>query len=854
MGFFGTRSDAKQPKRSKYQPPTKETLHKLGLKGVHTMNPRAQHPLMEPDGPEDASVYVLGFHPLEKDDVKGRPFSSPEGFWFRRKCPRHAQGVTRYNNIVRTMPKPGSEPEYTQIECFRPSVVEDIEKTKPEVILALGPEAAKWVLGDGYEVLLIRGRKFPVKVGNHECWLVPTMGQDYIFRVKEERRVGKVPGKELEKAFERDIDFAYSIPGSEKPVIHTPESCEKLLKEEVDIILPDQPFAARRVCAALRRLKEAGTPYALDIETTGLRARDPGMRILSMALANDNECFTFPWNHNRAGWSSDDAAAIYEAFWDLLNSDVPLIAQNTLFELSWLSKEYNGTSFVWTGDYHDTQAQAYVLDERKRGHSLNFLCVLYFGLRLKAVSSKVDVRNAEGADVVDLLKYNALDSIYTLDLWHLQKALVEEQGLERIYKTQIARLPTLAAAHHLGFPVDQEEVVKQHTQGVIDLQQLTAEIHEFDVIRLAERVVGPFNPVAPDHLKVLMRDVLQSDAGQLKNGKYTTEASALAKISHPVIEPILQYKKVHKLVGTYLQPLMHGTEGSVMYPDGSIHPVWKPTETDSGRLASEDPNGQNTPKRTEEGKAVRRVYSPGPGEVLISVDYGQIEARIFACASKDKSLLDALYNNFDIHLHWANRVAELYPPTFEARGSDIKSFRRDMKTDLVFSSFYGAQLGSVARRLDMPMDVAKVLFHEFWNTYPDIRKWQRKTQAVYDKYFYVESLTGRRRRGPLSENQITNTPIQGAASDVVVTAMLNLGRRAFEEKKPWLQPRLNIHDDLTFVVPEHIWEEALEDIIMEMLSVKFDWLVAPLSVEAEWGYNWCDMESLGEFHSHEIFS
>jgi len=185
--------------------------------------------------------------------------------------------------------------------------------------------------------------------------------------------------------------------------------------------------------------------------------------------------------------------------------------------------------------------------------------------------------------------------------------------------------------------------------------------------------------------------------------------------------------------------------------------------------------------------------------------------------------------------------------------SAIKAFRSEVKNQMVFPACYRAKAGYIARMLDIPYKVFSPLFEDFWRTASGVRRWQAKMVRAYKKSGYVESPIGRRRRAPLTENEIVNHPIQSFASDIVVDAMSRLSRIAQEDDKPWLQPVLNIHDDLTFLFPDSELENAADRVIVEMLDIPFfDIFNVPVSVEAEMGPNWYEMETVGTFNSYDL--
>ncbi len=220
-------------------------------------------------------------------------------------------------------------------------------------------------------------------------------------------------------------------------------------------------------------------------------------------------------------------------------------------------------------------------------------------------------------------------------------------------------------------------------------------------------------------------------------------------------------------------------------------------------------------------------------------------------ATKDKAFCKALWENYDVHMEWAERLAYAYPARIGGKQmlkdkEAMKTFRTDIKNQFTFPLFFGAKLSSAAGYLHIPERVLAKYYDDFWEEFDGVYRWQQDLLTFYQKYGYVECLTHRRRRGPLSTNQIYNSPIQGTAADVVLDAMSRLS----ETGDPDLQPEINIHDDLTFLrVPTKRVDVVAEKIIEHMLAVPFDWVNVPISVEMSLGSNWADLKEVGVYTS-----
>ena len=270
-----------------------------------------------------------------------------------------------------------------------------------------------------------------------------------------------------------------------------------------------------------------------------------------------------------------------------------------------------------------------------------------------------------------------------------------------------------------------------------------------------------------------------------------------------------------------------------------------------------DINFQNFPKH--ENKEVRNIITCPENHLIVSFDYAQLEARILAMASKDKVFCKAIWDKSDTHTKWANCLIKLYPqilPTID-KGRDLeeaklkKELRNDIKNHLVFAGFYGSGKATITNYYNqtygVPNDIMEQIYNDFWRTYSDVKTWQKGMVDFYNKKGYVESLTGRRRRAPLTYNEIINFPIQSSASyDICIVVGDRLSELAYTLTKPQYQYIICIHDDLTFYLPIATIKEDILFIGREMVNPIYKWITVPLEVEYSIGRNWGAMEEAGK--------
>jgi len=423
---------------------------------------------------------------------------------------------------------------------------------------------------------------------------------------------------------------------------------------------------------------------------------------------------------------------------------------------------------------------------------------------------------------------------------------------------QVDRAVAIVPMQRAGVPVDPKENEKLRVRMDAETTAAKKGIAESKEARaFHKRFRRRFNPGSSKDMIGLLRDICDVElTKKTKGGSYATDEEVLRSFKDDVsvIPHILELRSLDKLKGTYVDRMRPDHEDPLVYPDGKLHCNFSEAFTRSGRLSSSQPNNQNWPKRDKRAKQVRKQIKAPPGHSLVAVDQGQIEARVLGMASRDERFCDALWNNLDVHMVWTEKIAKVWPKFLRRHDGSMKAARSSVKNEMVFPAFYLAGTRTISRYLQVPENVVEELFEEFWEYFEGIKAWQQQTLRFYAKHGYVKCLTGRRRQGPLSHSMIVNSPIQGAASDIVVDSMVRLSKQSRAMGCPHLQPVMNIHDDLTFIVPDSELDDAITEIVYQMLWTppEWDWVNVPLSVEVEVGRHWAAMEEIGTFRSDEV--
>mgnify|MGYP000530192013 CR=1 FL=1 len=643
--------------------------------------------------------------------------------------------------------------------CCRPSIERDIEKTKPKAIFGFGNIPLEWAIGQT-RITKWNGRKIPVRIGEHTCWFFPMLHPSYVSRSRRfiPKDVGEF-GSSIEHVFALNLDSAFlQVKSLPTPIVHSVE--DALEGKSVYITGSGGQNDLEKLDQELAWFAKQPV-VGLDYETNNLRPYTTGAKILTAALSTGRRSLAFAIDHREAKWGRKLLTSV-ESLWKsfLLTADCRKVSHFLAFELEW-SGFFYGREVLRAGKWGDTISQAYVLDERKgRGqpgcHSLEFLCIQHFRVNIKAIDN-LDRRYLDKAELMKVLRYNRLDAKYHYLLYLHQKSLLKEEHLTKVYQEALRRVPTMVLTQLKGVPIHQPTVRKFHDKYRCRLKKLDSKIHSLKVIRRFEKQEGRlFRPSANDDVAIVLRDYL--GVKRTGEGSFKTDESVLSQVDHPIAPLMLEWRTVSKLKSTYVDPLMDGSP--IVFSDGLIHPIISTTRTRTWRTSSEDPNSQNFPKR--KNKEVRSQIRPRRGQKVVAFDYGQIQARNIAMESKDKNLVKAFWDRYDIHRDWMERIVRAYPKWMPGgvkglRNSKLSSKYRDrVKNEWVFPSFFGAVPKSTAGYLGIPENIAEELAEEFWNMFPGVLSWHERTIDDYYEKGYVTGLSGFRRRAPITRNEIIN--------------------------------------------------------------------------------------------------
>jgi uracil-DNA glycosylase family 4 len=838
MSLYGNRDrlfNFEETKTDKRAPPTE--LYKNGCKScpLDSAASYLHHPKMVPSGSNYPVIYALGEAPGKSEDEEGKQFVGSSGHLLRSYIPEGFADFIRWSNTIQCRPPENRNPSHDEIEFCRSRVVSDIEKTQPEFIFGFGGVPLSWTGRSGIGTW--RGRYFPLQVGNHKLWYFAFHHPAFLLHLQHQNN-GRPSNFEL--SFKLDMDRAFRIveDGLPEPVIHSVEDA----KAGITTITGREQNALSTVVDFLKEAAKSEI-CGLDYETQGLRPYGRDAAILTSAVALPDKCLSFALDHPQAGWSATDRIVIKDEFKKFLLAPVRKCVHSLHFEMEWsafffgreIAYRSYGNRFPW----EDSLTQAFILDERKEGFSLDFLAHLYFGINIKKITGNLNKNNMREEPLMRLLPYNGIDAKYHLLTFQAQDRLLEQQGLQAAYQEKLRQVPTCVLTQLAGLPIDYDENVRQQHEMRRKIDAIETELFTLPAVKEYQHQTGnKFNPGSDKDVKYLIQKVLgHYDAA-------TTDKSVLEKLDHPFGKLEINWRHYSKMLSTYIERFNEENA----YPDHLYHVSLGTVFTDTGRL-----NGdfQNVPKRGEEASTRRQIAGKG---VFASFDYGQIEARVIACASQDPAYCKAIWDGLDVHGYWAKRIAQRYPQAIGGKKylndpAAMKKLRDRVKNKFVFPLFFSASLHSVAGYMDIPDDILAPEHDLFWQEYKGVKAWQQTLINGYQQSGYTSCLNGRRRRAPLGLGQVVNSMVQGSAADIVMDGM----NRLSETCDPLLQPRLQIHDDLLFYFEsEEQLQDNIDKIINAMLDIQFPWVIVPLTVEMSIGPNWYEMKEVATYDSNKL--
>ena len=582
---------------------------------------------------------------------------------------------------------------------------------------------------------------------------------------------------------------------------------------------------------------------AVDTETTSLDEMRAELVGISLCVEPGQACY-IPLLHKAAAtddlFGSADLAEGQMPFAEALAMLKPMLEDPTILKIG-QNMKYDAKIFALAGvavaPIDDTMLMSYAMHAGLHNHGMDGLSTRYLDHTPIPIKPLLGTGKSaitfDRVPVADAVKYAAEDADITLRLWQLFKPQLHRARVTTVYETlERPLVPVLAKMELAGIKVDRDTLSRMSNAFAQKMAGLEAEIHEL--------AGGPFNVGSPKQLGEILFDKMELDGGKKgKTGAYATGADVLEDLAaegHDLPARVLDWRQLAKLKSTYTDALQDHIN-----PDtGRVHTSYSIAGASTGRLASTDPNLQNIPIRTEEGRRIREAFIAEPGKTLISLDYSQIELRILAHIADIDALKQAFREGQDIH---ALTASEMFDVPLDQMTPEI---RRQAKA-INFGVIYGISGFGLARNLRIPRKDAQGFIDRYFERFPGIRDYMDETVNFAKEHGHVQTLFGRKihtpeinAKGPhagFAKRAAINAPIQGTAADVIRRAMIRMHAAIDDLPAKML---LQVHDELIFEVEDGAIEATIERVrdVMEnaaMPAVKFD---VPLTVDAGQGANW----------------
>lgn len=703
------------------------------------------------------SLMLVGQAPGRTETLTKVPFTGPAGRMLWRLCKEAGLDKPKLyvTNVVACAPPDDRMPTPKEVVCCLPRLIEEIEQTRPKVIVALGDLAITALTGEAGKAQRLRGQVLQLRLGDHRCPVVCTLHPAFVMRQRQWIDVVVNDLRQAKLLMEDNVE---------------------IVREEPELIL-DPPVS--QLAETLDSWSTKMT--AFDIETPGeLNPRKA--EIIGIAFSGEP--------HKAV------AVDLYPGCpsWDVVrrfleDGNAKKIAQNATFDLACL--ETSGVHVQ--GLIFDTRLAEYVMSSGTPT-SLEFLRSKYTKVAPYKPAAKQKIDTIRDWPKEERLRYNALDAAVTLLVAIRQWDLLDPQDWGVLHKILLPLVPVINRMERKGVLVDQSRMLG-----------IAQELHP-KIEHLEKTVFEPcgINPASPKQVAAYLSIDSTGEAELLRQLKLGHEKKDF-------IEALLQWRKLTKLMSVYIVGVWDRLE------NGRIHTRFKIGGTETGRLASENPNLQNVPQE------MRCIYIADPGMVMIGADYSQLELRVLAIvAGEEQAIRELFYEGRNTH-HIMGKII------FGKEWDELTIEERLKAKGVVFGTAYGRSARSIASDFGISLVEAEVWQQQCINRYPGFLRYREQQQRLAGGI--VTTPFGRKRRVETLA-QALNTPIQSAGADVCLTSLIELDKAGFDL-------RLTVHDSIVLEAPEQEADEAMHQVkaIMERPILELGGFSFPVKIKKgkTWG-------------------
>ena len=626
------------------------------------------------------------------------------------------------------------------------------------------------------------------------------------------------------KSINPQLDF-FTVNPTDGQVSSENTSFESIKTVKHDYKLIDNQEEARKLCDFFRTKQI----LSLDTETTSLSPIDAELVGLCFAVeAHQAFYVAIPNDREEALQYVNIFKPIYE------DPSILKIGQNIKYDYMVLMN-YGVTL---QGKMFDTMLAHYVVQPELH-HNMDYLAETLLHYKTIHIDELIGPhgkhqKSMRELDPKDVYAYGAEDADITLQLKNVLEPKLKETGTEDLFwNIEMPLVPVLADMERQGVRIDTAAL--RETSVIFTERMNLLEQHIY------AKAGETFNISSPKQVgEVLFGKLnIMEKPKRTKTGQYVTNEEVLQSLrtKHPIVADILDYRGLKKLLGTYVDALPK----LINKRTGHIHTSFNQALTATGRLSSSDPNLQNIPVRSEDGKEIRKCFIAEQDCLFFSADYSQIELRIMAHLSEDANMIEAFREGFDIHAATAAKIKH-------KKMEDVSAAERKQAKQANFGIIYGITTYGLAQRMGIDNKEARKLIEDYFATFPKVRAFMEQAKEQARRKGYAETLFGRRRYLPdilskngtvrgFAERNAINAPIQGSEADIIKLAMIRIWRR-FKAENIRSKMILQVHDELNFsVYPDE--KERVEQIVLEEMQGAYT-LKVPLTVDAGWGKNWLE--------------
>jgi len=803
-------------------------------------------PKMGMQGKGKKKILIIIEYPTVVDDAKGKYLSGDIGNAFIPMFKRCNINIWNDCWVIAAQQCCG---EKKRIKSCNNEPLQLIKKLNPKIVLTFGIDAINSILSNkltgrlsGITLLDFVGYKIPDQA--LQCFICPSWNIGCLYESKN-YKVDPIKVKQMES--------------------HIQHALALYNKPFYSATYESDAFPITNVKKAIKILQDMQTKnaVAVDYETTGLKPHRKGQEIVYASVSDGLFSYAFPFFHSplfRKEWKA------------LLQSSTGKICHNAKFEYTW-TKVLEGYKIKHI--VADTMLDAHVLHNKKKTN-LKFLTYVHFGIiyendigqYLEASKEEKDMYGGNAFNRIkeapreQVLLYNALDSLFTYKLWELQQGQLTKHTKQGSAFFRDASIE-LAKAEQVGMLLDEPQAKKEHKRLTNKMARIEYTIAQSDDMKTWDKET-PFRPSAPGDLSHLLFDCMKLKPRKdalTPTGKPSADVEAMEKYDLLIVQQTLQWRKYKKIRDTYLQGFITESVNSLIHTSLNLGRV------DTYRSSSDSPNLQNIPARDlETMQLLRKLIIARPGHKLGEYDYRALEAVIICIYNKDPKWIEYVSDiKNDMHRDMAAKLV------LRNKKDVMKDERQIVKSGFVFPTVYGSYWKNTAKNLwdeynsetkvhlqekgietlDDYREHVKKIEHWFWHEqFPTGFEWMQKTLRDYEKKGYIDLLTGFRCYGPMTRNQVLNTPIQGTASHCKLWTFNKVSKLITKEKKN-SRLLLEIHDSIIpDIDPEE--EEWLDQQMWlygtQKIREEWEWLLTPLFIEKKISAidgNWSEMENKG---------